>query len=525
MTNSDNPELTPTTGSAEVNREIISKDITRTGVVFSSSETVNRFGSANAEFIKGYSGIDNETGQKFAKGLADIGKHKVNANPSEGAKNIKQQAGFSAEVATTSRDNAEAIIGKSRIRTSRSDDLLEFGRNHNVVDRVQILDGQIIEGTQSQMKFVGDRDQLLERVAREDGKFKRYRGIKLELPSEQFEGAKEHCQERAKALRQQADLLEKMGKPEAALKLRGEATNFEQLAENVSDSGLTTEQAIFYRKHPEIGTAIDIAHTSHRAGIEGAKFGSIIGGCISLLQNSFAVAQGKKEMETAVLDVASCTAKAATVGYGTAFLGSAIKGTMQQSQHIAVRTLANTSVPVLVVNVCLSLGSSVKQFAMGEITEAQLLLEVGEKGAGMLSSSMMAAIGQVAIPIPFVGAAIGGMIGYTLSSLFYQGAVDAATGVQVSREGLERTLAIQAAARIHIATQRDALKAFTSREIPQLQQEVKNLFSVLDTVNSGNGDAMAASINHFATLLGKQLQFQSITEFNDFMTSDQPLRL
>ena len=144
-------------------------DIARNGVALATNETVSRFGSATAEFIKGYRGIDNETGQKFAKGLADIAKHKVNLDPGEAAKNIKQQAGYAAEVAATSRDNAEAIIQGSDVRTWRSDDRSQFGRNHNVVDRVQVLNDEIIEGSQAQMKFVGDRDQLFDRIAREDG--------------------------------------------------------------------------------------------------------------------------------------------------------------------------------------------------------------------------------------------------------------------------------------------------------------------------------------------------------------------
>ena len=39
-----------------------------------ASETVSRFGSANAEYIKGFTGVDNETGQRLAKGLADIAR-------------------------------------------------------------------------------------------------------------------------------------------------------------------------------------------------------------------------------------------------------------------------------------------------------------------------------------------------------------------------------------------------------------------------------------------------------------------
>lgn len=508
------------------NRSEIRADILRTGVALSATETVGRFGSANAEFIKGYRGIDHETGQRFAKGLAGISKYKVNSESEKMAKsNIKQQAGFSAEVAATSRDNAEAILQGSKVRASRSDDLQQYGTNHNVVDRVQILDGQIIEGSQSQMKFVGDRDDLFKKIAREDGKFARYRGVKLELPSEQYEGAKAFCQQRAGELRGQALEVERLGKPDVAAKLRREAANYEQLAEKVSDSGLTTEQAIFYRKHPELATLRDIAATSHRAGMEGAKYGALIGGCISLLRNSFAVAQGEMQGRDAAMQVGQDVVKSAALGYGTAAVGAAIKAGMQQSGQQMLRGLANTSVPTLVVNICLSLGTSVKRYVNGDISEAELLLEVGEKGAGMLSSGMMAALGQIAIPIPFVGAAIGGMVGYTLSSIFYQSALDAAKGAEGSRVNLERVRAIEATARAQVAEERALLDAFVLRELSQLHSETQQLFVAVDAFGNGSVDALAVAINQYATLLGKQLQFESMAQFDDFMLSDQPLLL
>lgn len=507
-------------------RSEIHADTLRAGVALSAREAVGRFGSASAEYIKGYRGIDNETGQQFAKSLAGISKYKVNAESAEMARNnIKQQAGFSAEVAATSRDNAEAIINDSKLRTSRSDDLLQYGKNHNVVDRVQILDGEIIAGSQAQMKFVGNRDVLFKDIAREDGKFARYRDVKIELPSEQYEGAKEFCQQRAERLREQAQEVEQYGKPDIAAKLRSEAANYEQLAENVTDSGLTTKQAIFYREHPELATLRDIGRTSHRAGMEGAKYGALIGGCISLLKNSFAVVQNEMECRDAAKQVGQDIVKSAALGYATAAVGATIKAGMQQSGQQVLRGLANTSAPTLVVNICLSLCSSIKRYVNDEISEADLLIEVGEKGAGMLSSGMMAALGQIAIPIPFVGAAIGGMVGYTMSSIFYQSALDAAKGVEFSRVNLARVQAIEAVARVQIAEEQAELDAFMLRELSQLHRETQQLFVAVNAVGSGSVDELASAINQYAALLGKQLQFESMAEFDDFMLSDQALRL
>ncbi|RUP34387.1 MAG: hypothetical protein EKK45_03275 [Curvibacter sp.] len=499
-------------------------DAARTSVALSNSEVISRYGSANAERVIGLTGTDQVTGQRLSKGLLDIAKHKVNADPLEAAKNIKQQAGFSAEVATTSRDNAEAIIKGSKIRTSRSDDLPQFGKNHNVVDRVQLLDGQVIEGSQSQMKFVGNRDELLNKIAKEDGKFARYRGVKLELPSEQFEGAAEHCQKQAEQLRFNASQAEQAGKPAVAERLRNEADNYDELALNVRDSGLTTEQAIFYRTHPRIATAVDIARTSHRAGVKGAQYGAAIGGTISLVRNIFSMAQGEVNASVAAKTLATDTAKASAMGYATAAAGSAIKGTLQQSSSQTLRALSQTSAPALVVNICISLGASISRYAKGEISESQLLAEVGEKGAGMLSGAMMAALGQLAIPVPFVGAAIGGMIGCTLSSLFYQSALNSARDVELSRDNLKRCRAIQKEARASIAEEQAALDKFLQREIPELVKETKELFILLDD-ESSDINAFTRAINEYAKLLGAQLQFNSLSDFRSFMDSDQPLRI
>ncbi|KWT68280.1 hypothetical protein [Comamonas testosteroni] len=501
------------------------REMERVGVSMAGSETVSRYGSANAEFVKGYTGLDNETGQKMAKGLSEVSKHKLNSDPAEAAKNIKQQAGFSAEIASTSRDNAKAIIERSEQRTWRSDDLPEYGRNHNVVDRVQVLNGEIVEGSQSQMKFVGDRNQLFERIAKEDGKFARYRGVKLELPSEQFEGAGEYCQKQASELREQALKVESAGKPQVAAELRAKADNYEQLAENVRDSGLTTDEAIFYRKHPELATALDIARTSHGAGVEAAKYGAAVGACISTLRNIFECAQGKKDIKDVMVSVASDTGKAATLGYATGFAGSAIKGTLQQSSSGTLRALSATNAPALAVSICLSLGSSVKRYVTGEITEADLLIEVGEKGSGMLSGGMMAALGQIAIPIPVVGAAIGGMIGYAMSSLFYQSALDAARGAELSAQMLKRTQAIEKAARDRLASEQAQLDAFFAKELPELHSRTQALGMLLSSNTNVSADDMSAAINDFAVLLGQKLQFQNMQEFEEFMLSSDTLKL
>lgn len=500
----------------------ISEESIRIGVALSNSEIVDRYGSASAEFLKGYTGIDVETGQVFAKSLSKIAEGKI--HPEYAEANLKQQAGYAAEVAATSRDNAEAIVRKDPKRTYRSDDLYQYGKNHQIVDRVRVLGGEIIEGSQSQMKFVGNRDQLFEKIAKPDGEFSRYRGVKLELPSEQFDGASSACLQKAEELRYNAIRADEVGKPEVARRLREHASNYDQLSNNLADSGLTTEDALFYRNHPKIATALDIGRVSHRAGVNGAKYGAAIGGSISLLTNALAVAQERKQLADAVKGLVHDTAVAGAVGYGTAFVGTAIKGGLQQSTDATLRALARTNAPTLVMNVCISLSVSIKRYVNDEITDAELLEEVGEKGAGMLSSSMFAALGQIAVPIPFVGAAVGGMIGYTLSSMFYQAALSAERQANEANSRLVRLREIEAVAREEVEKQRVTLDEFMCREFPELLLETRQLFAVVEC-HEGDMDSFAQATNRYAELLGAQLQFKSMAEFDKFMSSDEPLRL
>jgi hypothetical protein len=77
------------------------------GLTGGSAEVVQRYGSANKEFLIGKSGIDNETGKKFSKSLDSISKNKINSDYEYN--NIHQQSGYSAEVAKVAKDNADNI--------------------------------------------------------------------------------------------------------------------------------------------------------------------------------------------------------------------------------------------------------------------------------------------------------------------------------------------------------------------------------------------------------------------------------
>ncbi|QXI36706.1 hypothetical protein [Pseudomonas xantholysinigenes] len=503
-------------------------DTTNTVIGVSLYETVGRFGSASAEFLKGLRGIDQETGQVFNRNLRDIAKGGI--HPDYADNNLAQQAGYAAEVVKTSRDNAEHIINRSAKRVSRTEDVEGYGNNHNRFDHVERIDGKVVAGSHSQMKFVNDPVDLMRKIAEGEGGGKKDLSRYLEadwldLPSDQVETARAACRQRAAQLREQAERVAAQGDDALAARLRQKADNYAALEGKVRDAGFSRDEARAYRLDPEFETLKDIGRVSHRAGLEGAKFGAAIGGCIGLVTNLVALHSGDKSLSQAAGDVALDTLQGAGLGYATAFAGSALKGFMQQSASAHLRSLSRTSLPSLAVSISLSLGKTVSRYARGDIDEQAMLEEVGATAYGMLSSTVFSAVGQVVIPIPVAGAMIGSMVGYTVSNLFYQSFLDA---LAQEREAHEHYLFIRdkcAAAREVAQDYRLRMEALISQKRDAFGADCAELSSALASCDDLHADQFAQRIDAFAAQLGVKLHFASRGEFDVFMASDDALVL
>ena len=102
-----------------------------------TTQNVGRYGEAASEFIKGYKGNVANDGTIIKKGLKQVSESKV--NPDYKYANIKQQAGFSAEIHYVDKENADNIINRNRKTIYRSNDL---GRGNDPVYDVLSVDEQ-----------------------------------------------------------------------------------------------------------------------------------------------------------------------------------------------------------------------------------------------------------------------------------------------------------------------------------------------------------------------------------------------
>ena len=134
--------------SREKRRNLFSEGLERAAISGASTETVRRYGSAVKEQSVAYSGMDNEAGVKLTRGLKSVSESKI--NPDFAETNIKQQAGFSAEIKSAARGNAENIINGKSVRIKRTDDLGSV--NDQIRDLVEVdPSGNIVKGSGTQL--------------------------------------------------------------------------------------------------------------------------------------------------------------------------------------------------------------------------------------------------------------------------------------------------------------------------------------------------------------------------------------
>lgn len=516
-----------------------SSTVKNVGVAGANAEVVQRYGSAVKEHFVAYSGVGNETGQQLAKGLKSISEHKV--NPEYYDTNIKQQAGFSAEVKTSARETAEKIIqGDTKSKVTRTDDMVKQsdgkgrtigGKNEQLYDIAEVdPNGVYIEGSGRQLKYVGGTaEECTQKLLGK--KFDKYRDadVPIEIPADFYDEVNSQLTEKSQKIREQIAKAEQDGKFDSAEKHRQRLHKVEKTQQNLRKGKLTNDEAIEARLHPKLSTAKDVVKVAHRSGVEGAIIGAVVGGGISFIQNTVDVIKGDKAPKDAIIDVAGSTGKAGAIGYATTFVGSAVKGAMQNASSTYVRALSKSNLPTtIVVSVC-EVSKTLYRYGTGNIDGTQCLTELGEKGTGMLGGSagtaIGATVGSVLLPIPAVGPIVGGLVGsmagYALSTAYYNNLLTVLKDAQLAHE--ERII-IEAECEESIRAMKEyrlqidlAVNNYMREHISVFQ----SAFSEMETAyQAGDVDGFIRGTNRITQQFGGKPLFESKAKFDALMKSD-----
>ncbi|GHS47805.1 hypothetical protein JP0126_07200 [Helicobacter pylori] len=397
-------------------------NITDATIMGSTSEESALYASANREHL---SVLDK---------LEEISKRKINPNYTN--QNINQQAGYSAELKEQAHVNANNILAGKMGRLRQYDDLSSMqkaqigerfpdyatpSKNHEIVDYASVdKKGNVIPGTLTQSKFVGRNGaECFEKFLSKD--YEKYfeNGVKVKIPEDFFGDFQKEANITIKSLESQIAKQKSFGNFQKANILERRLQKCKTIKANTRPASITKAEAIEARLNPNLSTAKDVTSVSHQAGMNAAQTGALIGGGVSAITNIYeCIANGKDPMK-AIKHTAIATLKGGVLSYGSAFASSSLGGLMQSSANKVIQSLGKGSVPAMIVGACVANVTVFARYFSGKIDEVELCKQLGRTNASLLSGGAMAVAGQTLIPIPVVGALIGGFVGAALSEAFF----------------------------------------------------------------------------------------------------------
>lgn len=481
-------------------------------------DLVSRYGEASSLDLTAYDGRSGLVEQS-KRSLKSISESRLGKKADEAIRNIKQQAGFSAEIIETTKINKQRIINGERVRNFRMDDLGKT--NDQLVDTIdakQMDDGtwKEIAGTGVQMKFIGKNGgETFDKLC--NFKHQKYfeSGTPVKIPKDFYPEFKERADFKINGLKQEIKTLNaQKASPDLIASKKAQLKKYETIRKNTQISETTSKEALFARTNPELYTATSMLGTAHDAGIEGAKSGALVGGGMAIVGNLSAVLKGKP-IDEAIKDVAANSAKSAVRSYAVASGATLIDGGIQHYKSELPKLLKNAKAPTEIAGFVVDAASAFYNYYNGSISGVDCMKQLATSAT--LALANLTPVGQVV----FIARTV-----YTLASISVSVIRDALKAPKIARE---RRLQIEQECREQI----QAMKAFreefernTLTWVSEKTDAFKNALDAMDNALQLNDvDAFICGANQITHAMGCKTQFNNCKEFNCLMESDEPFIL
>lgn len=503
--------------------------------VLVNDDVTTRAGQAVNVHLSAYSGIDHRTGEQLSKGLQSIAESRI--NPQYKEQNIRQQAGFSAEVKTVALENAENYWnGDTSSMSIRTDDVSQQltetgapigGTNDQLFDVAEVTpDGQFVVGSARQLKYVGGNPEECTRMLLSKG-YDKYRenGASLEIPSDYYDEVYSSLQRKEETITRQIQEAKLNGNSSLVRKKQEELKRVSDTRKGLKKGKLTSDEARLARTNPGFSTAVDIAKNANRAGVQAAKSGAAITATISGAQNVVAVLNGDLTGMEAIESTVIQTAKGAASSYVHASVTSVAKGGLQQ---IALKTnnalvkstlgsLANSNAVSLAVTFVAETSKSLWKFLNMEITSDEFKTELSTKSVELTASFIGGCIGGAAIPIPVVGELVGSYVGYLCGAAI----LNAVNTLKSHSQVLENTRYYRDLT-LRLQEQKGMFELSAQKALGRKAESFHLAFSSFhEAVLLSDHEKITSSLEMVLREFGSDMHLFTQDEFDDFMESDE----
>ncbi len=264
----------------------------------------------------------------------------------------------------------------------------------------------------------------------------------------------------------------------------------------------------------------------HQAGTEAAIAGASGAAIMAAGTNFAAVLRGDKDPEEALKDIVKTTGKAAAVSYVTGGMVTVTTQFLSRSTSQFAQALAKAGMPGKVVSAVMAAGGTLKRYLSGEISTLECMVELGETATVCTAASYGAMVGQLAIPIPIVGAMLGSMVGGMLGSMAFNVLSRQFQAEKLARERRKRIEKECAEAIRVIEEYRRELNELAAKYLAEHRKVFDEALGNMDAaLRMKDTDGFIHAANRITTQLGGEVQFQSKEEFDALMESDDPLTL
>ncbi len=401
-------------------------------------------------------------------------------------------------------------------------------KNHELVDYISVDEkGNVIPSTLTQSKFVGKNGaECFEKFLSKD--YEKYfeNGVKMEIPKDFFGDFQKEANIKIKSLESQIAKQKSFGDFQKAGILERRLQKCKTIKAHTRPASITKTEAIEARLNPNLSTAKDITSISHQAGMKAAQTGVLIGGGVSAITNIYECIANGKDPIKALEHTAIATLKGGALSYCSAFASSSLGGLMQSSANKIIQSLGKGSVPAMIVGACVANATILGRYLSGKIDGKELLKQLVKANTSLISGGAMAVAGQALIPIPVVGALIGGFVGAVLSETCCNALLKAREEAKLARQ---RRIEIEKECREiikHLEAYQNQFKEVFEKYFHETTKFFNQSFNELErALYTGDGDLAIAVNNKSREWLGQKALFDNKQEGWELITSNKNIRM
>lgn len=263
---------------------------------------------------------------------------------------------------------------------------------------------------------------------------------------------------------------------------------------------------------------LNIREDFHAAGKNGAYNAGAMTAAMSTVDNLVAVIKGERTPEEALKRIVLDTGTSAATGYIVGGSVSVIAHTLSNSSSTFIRALVNSNVPGKVVSAVMATGGTLLKYSKGEINTKECICELGKDGVNIGVTGASMTIGQALIPIPYIGAAVGAMVGVALAGGVCRSLSESVARMKMAQEEYERVKATTEQAIYRMNWEREAFEKITLQMFAERAVAINDGFEkIYKALNDDNTHDMEQGLTQIARSFGREVELYSVEEVDAIM--------